>query len=541
MLWLHQNRKSIFISVLIVLFCIPAVLPLLRPGFFQSDDGEWMVIRFSAFYQALADGQFPVRFLGRLNHEYGYPVANFLYPGFMYLGVPIHFLGFGFVDTVKIIFGVSMIASAIFCYLWLSRFFDKLSSFVGALFYLYAPYHLFDLYKRGSIGEVLALAVLPFILWQIERKSLFWSAISIAFLIISHNTLAVLFLGLIIVYMGLDIYISKYKKEQLKKFLLMIMFGLGISAFFWIPAFFELQYTVFSQTQVSEWGAYFADTSLVGFSIIFIILLTTIFFATSRIRIQKHRLTLLLFIISIVSVFFASSPSYHLWNILPVSFIQFPFRFLSLAIACISFLAACIISTSSKNLKIPVAVLSLIILMFSAKPFLTPSDFFDKGEGIYATNMDTTTVKNEYMPKWVKEKPIERFKEKVEIVEGVGKVETVSYNSKKITFDVLSKENMKVRVNTIYYPGWNAKFYPSRCHPELDSGSNDNDCKGKELSIDYQNNKGVMELQMPKGESRVELKFSETPLRLTSNIISFLSLLAILFLGIKIYKPLSLK
>jgi len=170
-------KAKLFFLIFIVFLSIPAILPLLHPGFFQSDDGEWMIIRFSSFYQSFVDGQFPVRFLTRLNFEYGYPVANFLYPGFMYLGVPIHILGIGFVDTIKIIFGVSMIGSAIFCYLWLSRFFDKLSSLVGALFYLYTPYHLFDLYKRGSIGEVLAIGILPFILWQIERKSFFWVSI----------------------------------------------------------------------------------------------------------------------------------------------------------------------------------------------------------------------------------------------------------------------------------------------------------------------------------------------------------------------------
>src|SRR3989338_6197714 len=107
--------KKNFYYILLVLICsVPALLPLFHNGFFTTDDGEWMIIRFSAFHEALRDGQFPVRFLGRLNHEYGYPVANFLYPGFMYLGVPIKFIVFGFVDTIKIILGVSMLGSAIF-------------------------------------------------------------------------------------------------------------------------------------------------------------------------------------------------------------------------------------------------------------------------------------------------------------------------------------------------------------------------------------------------------------------------------------------
>ena len=102
-------KTKLFTFLLIIVFALPSVSSLLQPGFFQSDDGEWMIIRFSSFYQSFVDGQFPVRFLTRLNFEYGYPVANFLYPGFMYLGVPIHILGIGFVDTIKIIFCVSII------------------------------------------------------------------------------------------------------------------------------------------------------------------------------------------------------------------------------------------------------------------------------------------------------------------------------------------------------------------------------------------------------------------------------------------------
>lgn len=508
-------KKSIFLILILIIFSMPAILPLFNKGFFQSDDGEWMIIRAASFYSAFRDGQFPVRYLSSLNYGYGYPVANFLYPGFMYLSVPIHVLGFGFVDTIKIILGLSMVGSAIFCYLWLSKFFDKLSSFVGALFYLYTPYHLLDLYKRGSVGEVLSLAVMPFVLWQIERKSLFWTALGIAFLIISHNTLAILFLGLILIYLSLDIYVSKDKRNLLRKYLLMPIFGLGISSFFWIPAFFELKYTVFSQTQVSEWSKYFSNLSLIGISTFFVFVLTIIFFIMGIIKLSKHRLTGIFLAIGILSLFFASSFSSPLWNVLPVSFIQFPFRFLSLTIVSISFLAACVISTAPNRLKIPITVLSLIILTLSAKPFLTPSEFFDKGEGFYATNMDTTTVKNEYMQKWVKEKPIERFKEKVEIVEGIGSVNNLVYNSKKIVFNADVQDNIRVRINTIYYPGWRLMV-------------DDND-----TAISYANEQGVMEILVPKGNHLVQARFEETSLRLASDIISVLSIFVLLLFVIK--------
>ena len=78
----------------VIAVSIVLLWPLFRHGFFITDDGDWMVIRLSAFYQSLADGQFPVRFLGRLYHNYGYPVSNFLYPGFLYVGSFFRFWDF---------------------------------------------------------------------------------------------------------------------------------------------------------------------------------------------------------------------------------------------------------------------------------------------------------------------------------------------------------------------------------------------------------------------------------------------------------------
>src|SRR3989344_3958612 len=95
----------------------------------------------------------------------------------------IDLLGFSFANSIKIILGVSLISSALFSFLWLRKIFDDFSAFVGALVYLYFPYHLFDVYQRGSVGEALSLATLPFILWQIERKSVIFATLGVSLLI----------------------------------------------------------------------------------------------------------------------------------------------------------------------------------------------------------------------------------------------------------------------------------------------------------------------------------------------------------------------
>lgn len=503
---LRQTWRSYWaVLFLLVLLCLPAVFSLFQPGFFLSDDGEWMIIRFAAFYQSLTDGQFPVRFLSTLNHGYGYPVANFLYPGFMYLGIPIKLLGFGFVDTIKIILVLSMIGSSIFCYLWLSKLFDKIPSLVGALFYIYSPYHLYDLYKRGSAGEVLALAIVPFILWQFERRSLFWSSIGFGVLILSHNTLAILFFGFFILYAGLEYFIAEDKKEILKFYIVVFIFGFLTSSFFWIPAILELPYTIFSQVSVSDWDKYFATTKLIGYSIYVIFILTFVFFVSKKMEIGKYRLSVLVFIIGIITLFFSTSISSFLWNILPVLFIQFPFRLLSITILCASFLAASIIAVLDKKNRVQMSVGIVLLAFLSSIYYIKPSATLDKGEGYYSTNQATTTVQDEYTPVWVKEKPQERFKEKVEIVQGEVIVSDLSYNSKEIEFSVDSKDRSSIRINTIYYPGWNAFL------------------DGKEVGIDYYNKKGTMNLKILNGEHNVKLEFSEIPLRLFADFISLFS------------------
>src|SRR4030042_3821200 len=129
--------KKLFI--ILIFTSLIAVWPFLKKGFFQSHDGEWMVIRFTAFHQTLASGQFPVRFVARLNNNYGYPVMNFLYPLPFYFAEVPKVLGFGFVDSIKIIFVISTIASVGAMYWALSQLFNKQASLAGAIVYLFIP------------------------------------------------------------------------------------------------------------------------------------------------------------------------------------------------------------------------------------------------------------------------------------------------------------------------------------------------------------------------------------------------------------------
>ena len=192
---------------------------------------------------------------------------------------------------------------------------------------------------------------------------------------------------------------------------------------------------------------------------------------------------------------------------LPISFVQFPFRFLSIGILAVSYLVSFILASFKGGTRFSVGVV-LIILIFTSASAYQPSVFFDKGDSYYSTNEDTTTVKNEYMPIWVKNKPTEHYRDKVEITNG--KISDLKVRPNNINFVAHSKREMKIKINTIYFPGWMVNV------------------DGKNAIFNY-TDEGLIKLNIPAGTHTIGASFRETPIRLISNAISIGSIL-ILFI-----------
>lgn len=499
---------------LLALLLIPGIIGLIHSGFPITDDGNWMIIRFSAFYDALRHGQFPVRFLPRLNHGYGYPVADFNYPLFMYIGVPIHFMKFTFVNTVKIILGGSFILSALFTFFWLKKIFNTVPSFLGAFVYGLFPYHLYDIYQRGSVGEVLALCIVPFILWQIERKSLAWISVGIALLILAHNSLALVFLPVIIVYMLIR------KVFFIKYIVLSILLSLGLSMFFWLPALYDKQFTVFDKTQVSDFSRYFLTSVNFGLLGIFpiAVIVISVYFLIRKFRASRNNSLLLFFLlITLISISLSSPYFSFVWNIVPLPrLVQFPFRFLAAAMIGISFLTSAVIAKIKTQLQIVIVSICIILLYSAASKYMFPSSYQTYPDGYYSTNQDTTTVKNEYLPIWVKKTTLQSPEKSVAVVKGNGSVSSITTaNPNKIQFMAIIEDTSIIRVNTVYFPGWKVLV------------------NNKEQPISYNNTYGVMDFNLLPGKYQVSATFGETPIRIVADIVSFLSFILILFLGFR--------
>lgn len=490
---MNAKRIALFFPIVLIVLSLIAVLwPLMRSGFYISDDGEWMIIRLSAFYQSLRDHQFPVRFLGRLNNSYGYPVSNFLYPGFLYIGSLLHFVGFTFVDSVKIILGGSVVGTAVVLFLWLRREFSRFSSSLGVMVFVCSPYLLFDLYKRGSVGEILAFFPAALGLYSIESGKKWLFPISIALLVVSHNTLALLFLPVLCIVIFL---------RKRFEFLWLFLLGIVITTFFWMPAFMEKKLIRFDMVTVSDPFSYFLTlknfwlAGLSGMIACFMILLK---FRKSFIR-KSGGIYMLFFL---VSVGLASPFSREVWTIPSfAALVQFPFRMLAVGTLVSPWLVASVSEKFVKQ-KVLFTVILIVILAVPAWNELHAISFNKRDEGYYTTNEATTTVMNEYMPRWATSIPNTRSSERLIVSSGRGSILYEYLNTQRVIAQIDASEESVLRLNTIYYPGW---------------GITINDVR---KNISYQNSNGFMEVSVPVGSHRFIAEFRETVPRFFADLIS---------------------
>lgn len=524
--------KRLIFPILLFLLSILAVWPFIKTGFFSTHDGDWMVIRFSAFHQTLTAGQFPTRFLDRLNNNYGYPVANFLYPLPFYAAEIPKVLKFGYVDSIKIVFVISTIASVLAMYWALKQRFTSLAAFAGAVIYLYIPYRFVDLYVRGSLGECLAFVFPPICIGAIykisqgDKKYLPILSISTALLIISHNVVALLFLPLILLFI---FFMQKNKKEMI----MFLFIGILCSAFFVLPALYDLQYVRLSQIKVSEianylvsplkillpsWGFDPNPNSRGGMSVQFGIVSMAIVIAASYLLLvrNKREYNLITLIAVYIAIFFLMTVySGSVWQNVPyIDIVQFPWRLLALIVFISAFLGAYLVD-SFKNKKL-IAALIICGSIISTLPYALPHGTNNLPDTFYSTNESTTTVRDEYMPIWVKTTK-SRAGEKIQVTPPAG-LENMSIRPASYSFNIKNTQNTNVIVNTVYFPGWQVKS------------------NGVSVPINYHNPQGLITFKLPKGESKVIIKYSKTPVHLLAEIISLAGLVVTGFFFYRLWR-----
>ncbi len=536
-------EKTIYSIIIIVVFSIISGFSLLQKGLPPTHDGEYHVVRFYEFDKVLRSGVLYPRWAPDLNNGYGVPLFNYVYPLPNYVASLFHFFGTSFIDAFKLQMFFASIIGGIFFYLWAKHFWGEIGGVVSAIFYIFSPYRFVDIYVRGSVGEVWALAFFPAFLWSInnffykkDKIFILYSSLFLAAIIFSHNILALMFLFFAVFYIVFLICQSKDKIYFMLNTLYLILLGIGLSSIFWLPALLEKQYATGLQIydirenfpQVFQllfpsWGSGFSASDLqnqmsfqIGIGNLLAVLLAIVAGLILFKKRDIHRFFVAYFLVWFAFVFFLMlNVSLPIWKHIPLmNYFQFPWRLLSLEIIIASFLAGSLIYAWKSKI---LAVSMVMMVFFLGIGYTKPAYYHQRDDNYYIMRSNfidgTNSPGNVFNTIWFN-RNLRKQKDKITLKNNSAEIKTQSLTATSYIFNIAVREATEAIINTAYFPGWTV-FANNK---KLDTKPNKD---------------GIITFSIPKGEHLVEVRFLKTTLQKIATTVSLISLLVILTLFTK--------
>jgi hypothetical protein len=246
------SGRGLTVALVLAVIAVSAIgwWRFLLPDFPYSYDGDLHIPRVLQMEHELRSGQFPVRWGGEQAWGYGYPTFNYYYPLPYYLAAVLHMAGVPVTTAIETLLIASMILGTVFMALWVRAIWGPLGGFIAASLYTLSPALLQAAYLVMTIGEVMVIGLLPLVCWSLHRTLRtgvyrtpvnILAPIAVAAMILSHNFLGATGLALVGAY-GLGLSIAHRRSQPLIHAVVVVMLGLGLSAFFWLPGYVELPY-----------------------------------------------------------------------------------------------------------------------------------------------------------------------------------------------------------------------------------------------------------------------------------------------------------
>jgi hypothetical protein len=496
-------KKTIFFLILIILISLVGCRALFKPGFYTSHDGEHQIIRLMHFHQGLQDSQFPVRWAGTAMDGNGYPLFIFTYRLPFWVAEGWYQISHNLGDSIKFAFVFSFAASGLAMYWFLARLTKKAElAFLGSVLYLWAPYRFLDIYVRAALGEAFTFIFIPIIFLGIyglaKYKQKFpWVltlTLGLSGIILSHIMTFLIVMPFVLLWFLAQLKDNKKRQVFIKNNLLAGALTLGLTAYYWLPAFWEKQFTAFSGTLGDYYKDHFVTIKqliyskwLYGFSmpgtaddmmsfqvglaqwgIIIIVLLLSFAYLFRNLKLIKIIkswfvfakkdfkniwLFLSFFIISILLMLPISNLFYKYFNRIMV--IDIPWKFLTITTFSTAVLFTLILKTfKNKYFKIVCVLGVLVISFYGNRNHLRVNEYVFKAETDYWQNTNTSNQHNDYAPSdYIKYR--DRKDDKLKIIKGMGNTQTIDRHENYFKFVAdVSSDQAQIRTEVINYPGW---------------------------------------------------------------------------------------
>lgn len=458
---------------------------------------------------------------------------------------------------------------------------------VAALLYVYIPYHLVDIYVRAALNDALLLAWFPWVLLAFDRLLRLGStgewphrlAIAILLLagtLLTHTFALISFAPLLVSFVGFLLLHQLYTARERR------WWGLGERALlagvaggsalllctaFLLPLFVEGRY-LDQQVYVTNtydfrrhfvhigqyfspiWGFGYSDDPTgandgMSFQVgLLPLLLSLVGMAVPWRRPQIRWIAGYLAVMTVVLLFVMSPWAQPLWETMPaLAVIQFPWRLLALVTLLICPLAGLVLhailsvdpspqgeALQSGGLVLIAALVIMGSATYRAVPLTPVEPWREDGRAVYAFEQEHPDMLA--YTEWVQERPFtasvmsadyaaEDYREvdgyttsltRLSIVRGVGTVLRNDSRGSSFGGVVQIESPATVRVNLYYFPGWEIRL------------------DGRPANYRISDQYGLIDIDVPPGEHRIDVRMGTTPVRRIGMGISGIVLVLVLIL-----------
>jgi len=553
------KKIGIVLSLCLLLFLLP---PFLQNGLILGHDTFLHSVYIHKFIDAFFQGQIPVRVIDWIFPGANAPIFNFYQPGFYYLVLFVKLLGFSYSFSVNSVLLALWIFSGVFMYLFVKERFGKFPGIFSALLFVFAPYHIVDIYVRTAFPEFAALAFFPAIFWTATRFAktqkrtwLLFLSLFTGIALLCHPPTFVMFAPLIGVYTVFLAY-QHHSLPILGKTTLFFFIGVLLVSFFILPALLEqrfvhmeLAYTdklfdfhnhfvCIKQLFQPSWGYGLSvkgckdDLSFqvgiihwIAVAISIGGLLATLFLSKQIAKRKEAICAVAFFIFFIWSLFMTLPLSLSLWEHIPyLRFVEFPWRFLALGIFTASFLAGYALSLFPKKFLFFIYMLGAYGIFYLYIPYLHASvgdgaEFDQKDYLVQDPNYQSAyySPQQTFFPKAMKSliDPKEVPGNQAKVLQGKSTVTQTKDTATEKVYVASGQTPSIIRLYVHYFPGWTV--YKD----------------GVKTTFSITNAYAFPDIRVPSGTHELAIIFEDTPVRRVGNWLSLVSLLLLLFLSLR--------
>lgn len=489
-----MKRLSQYLGGCIVLVAILVSLwTILRPGFFAPHDFTHGA-RIAELARGLQAGEFPVRWSTNFGFGYGMPLFTFYAPLPYYIGALAYLVGFGVIGSIKLLFILETLIAAVSMYVLSRAWWGKWGGVISSTLFVLASYRALDLYVRGALGEAFALSFIPLAIYGVtriskrERGGVLWLAIGLACTLLSHNltglVLCAFLLPFLVVYT-----IQAAQEKQARAFCLQacwgVVLGIGLSAFYTVPAFLEKSLTRVSETITTGYfdyhnhflcnkqlvlGTWKYGASLPGcsddlsFAIGIVPIVVAVFVGALIYLRGKQRdkvLVLLAGGVTATAAFMTIGRSVWIWDHVSVlSYFQFPWRLLVFVHVGMALLCGALAVVVKKRIVVVTCMVSILMIVF-ARPHFLPQQWLSQAQLQQYYQDSPTFIRtevsktlNDYLPPGIKDtalpSPVDT---RIQIT---GTITKITDHPSLIHVNVVCTSACPVDVHIFHYPGWHA-------------------------------------------------------------------------------------